>query len=476
MTPAERAFGAQVEGRLRAAADRLMSYDFKPWFYGDSIGFEGLVAASWLLDDQRYLDFARSFLLSWAARDEPRGPDDNTVPGLVLCELAQEFEDQTLADAALRLGHYLRARRHIQGVPVTFEDASRSLREPYGPVPPNEADRRLLDDPGAGIYLDCLHFDPPFFAALAGLSAGEGWMAEAVSTALGYASLLQDPESGLFYHFWLERPQRAYGLGWGRGQGWALLGLLDVLDRLQPGDAGWEPLASAAERLIEAMLRTQRADGSWHAVAGTAASGNESSTAAFMVIAFQRARRLGLGDSAALETAASEAWEATLGALDGSGLLTGVSAAVYSSTVDEHYHAVPVGFDVPWGQGPLLVAAAESAEVGGVRESRRYPLRNGHIQALASRQTAHRQRWAVAEPVTEGEESDVDESPRACRGRAAPRETRPLPDADQLHAGVRGTAAGRHGHARRPMSLAAASTTPTAAATPTSWNGPSATT
>ena len=37
--------------------------------------------------------------------------------------------------------------------------------------------------------------------------------------------------------------------------------------------------------------------------------------------------------------------------------LRDVSAAVWSSTVPEHYHHVPTGFVVPWGQGPLLTAA-----------------------------------------------------------------------------------------------------------------------
>lgn len=361
MTPARRAFGGSVEARLRAAAERLLAYEFKPWFYGDSIGFEGLVAASRLFDDRRYIDFAYAFLRSWAADDEPRGPDDNTAPGLVLCELADEFDDHTLAGAAERLARYLGRRRHVSGAPVTFEDAGRSLREPYGGRGLDEADRALLADPGAGIYVDCLHFDPPFLAALARLSGADRWMSSAVSAAHGYATLLQDPVSGLFHHFWLERRQRAYGLGWGRGQGWALLGLLDVLDRMPRDSAGGPSLERSSVRLLEAMLRTQASDGSWPAVIGAATSGPETSTAAFMVVGFRRAQRLGIGETGRLARAAERAWQATLAAVDDTGLLTGVSAAVYSSTSEDHYRAVPVGFDVPWGQGPLLVAAAEMA-------------------------------------------------------------------------------------------------------------------
>jgi unsaturated rhamnogalacturonyl hydrolase len=78
-----------------------------------------------------------------------------------------------------------------------------------------------------------------------------------------------------------------------------------------------------------------------------------------MAIGFLRAARLGSGDADRLRAAAERAWQATLFAVDGAGLLTGVSAAVYSSTRLSHYRAVPRGFDVPWGQGPLLLAALE---------------------------------------------------------------------------------------------------------------------
>lgn len=344
---------------LRAAAERLVHHPYQAWFYGDSIGFEGLLAASALLGDARYREFAYGFLRAWAARDEPRRPDDNTAPGLVLCELAESEADDRLRVAALRLGAHLAARRRIMGTSVTFEDARRSLREPYGDELLDSAERALLADPGAGIYVDCLHFDPPFFARLATFDGATDWTTRAVEEAAGYVALLQDRASGLFAHFWLERTGAAYGSGWGRGQGWALLGLLDVLAATPPGVPGRGELAAAAGRLCEALLATQRADGGWWALVDDPESGDETSTAAFMVIGFLRAARLGIGDADRLRAAAERAWGATVAAVDDSGLLTGVSAAVYSSTRLGHYRAVPRGFDVPWGQGPLLVAALE---------------------------------------------------------------------------------------------------------------------
>jgi unsaturated rhamnogalacturonyl hydrolase len=112
-----------------------------------------------------------------------------------------------------------------------------------------------------------------------------------------------------------------------------------------------------ARSLAEAMLERQRADGHWYAVVQEPASGHETSTAAFMATAFFRGITSGLLDADRFAGAAERAWSATWSSVDDSGLLLGVSAAVYSSTEPRHYHHVPLGFDVPWGQGPVLTAA-----------------------------------------------------------------------------------------------------------------------
>jgi unsaturated rhamnogalacturonyl hydrolase len=185
----------------------------------------------------------------------------------------------------------------------------------------------------------------------------QGWVDEGVRQAIGYVRLLQT-ESGLFEHFVLEGSDRTYGPGWGRGQGWALLGLLDVLDELPPGHACRRELADCASRLIGAMIRLQREDGHWDAVVGDAASGDETSTAAFMAAGFLRATRTGVAGNAA-RVAAERALQAALTSTDGHGILKGVSAAVNACTLPSHYAHVPRGFNVPWGEGPLALALAE---------------------------------------------------------------------------------------------------------------------
>lgn len=343
--------------RMHRAADGLAAYPFKGWFYGDSIGFEGLLAASDLFGDARWSDFARGFIRGWATRAQPYREMDNTVAGRAMCLIAERTGDDVLLAAAAELAGYLRGRPTIgDGAWVSFAQAP--LKEPYGGSALAPSESRLLADPGPGVYVDCLHFDPPFMVHLGRLLDDADLVNAGVAQALAYISMLQDPDTSLFYHFWLERTARPYALGWARGQGWALLGLLDVLDELPPDHPRARALLDAMRALAEAMVRLQRPDGSWSAVAQSPESGSEGSTAAFMAAGLRRGVVRGWLDREPHLPSAASAWRATLASTGDDGLLADVSAAVWSSTSDLHYHHVPKGFLVPWGQGPLLLAAS----------------------------------------------------------------------------------------------------------------------
>ncbi|PIV72925.1 MAG: hypothetical protein COW55_14890 [Rhodobacteraceae bacterium CG17_big_fil_post_rev_8_21_14_2_50_65_11] len=342
---------------VRAVADRLVEHEFQCWFYGDSIGFEGLLAASDALGDPCYLTFCHGFARAWATRRRPFQPDDNTAPGHVMSDLVERTGDRVLGEGLLDLAVHLKARRHVGGVSITFEDTLRSLQQPYGNAVLSASDQALMHDPGAGVWLDCMHFDPPFFAHLARRRPDDGWAEAAVAELLGARDLLLDEASGFYRHYWLERTGRAHIDGWGRGQGWALLGLLDVAI-LAPGTPGSDAIVAEALRLARRMVETQQPDGHWHAMVHELRSGPESSTSAFMATAFYRGMSAGLLPEEDFAEPADRAWRAMRDRLDTRGNLLGVSAAVMSALVEEHYWHVPLDRIVPWGQGPVLTAEA----------------------------------------------------------------------------------------------------------------------
>jgi unsaturated rhamnogalacturonyl hydrolase len=349
-----------VDGRALAAAEVLTRQPFAVWHYGDSIGFEGLLAASDLLGDARYEAFALGVVKGWIPRAKPYRELDNTAPGHAICELYERTGDEALLSAAQELAHFLSARRTVEGAYVAFERAP--LRQPYGGGTLSADERALLDDPGAGVFVDCLHFDAPFLVKLGRVAGDERLVDAGADQALATIALLQQPD-GFFAHFFLERTGQTYGHGWGRGQGWALLGLLDVIEHLPESHPHAREIRASLVRLADALVDTQEPDGHWPTPIADRSSFHETSTASFAAAGFARGLALGLlGDRA--RPAAQAAWAASLASVGADGTTTGVSAALWASTVPSHYAGAPLGFQVPWGAGPFLVAAREHLDAG----------------------------------------------------------------------------------------------------------------
>lgn len=335
----------------------LCRYPFRVWGYGDSIGFEGLLAAGELLATSRYDAFVHGMAKGWAARSEPFVEIDNTAPGHAIC-LSSAHRDDVVLAALERLAAFLVDRPLIEGCFQTFAVAP--LKEPFGGRDLTTGERQLLADPGAGVFVDCLHFDAPFLTHLGRLTDNPALVDCGVNQARAMVKLLQD-STGIFSHFYLPRTDERYGFGWSRGQGWALLGLLDVLDQLSPEDPATAELADATLKLAEVIIATQDSSGHWPALIHEADSFRETSAAFFYAVGLARGIESGLFPET-WRASAERGFSAGLERVKEDGVIAGVSAEIWACTSLDHYRYVPVGFQVPWGQGPFLAAARAFAD------------------------------------------------------------------------------------------------------------------
>lgn len=345
-------------------ADALVDVGFKTWDFGDSVAFEALIHASDSLHDPRWASFAYGYGRAWATRSRPFARLDCTVPGRALVTLAVRHADKQLLDTLVDLADYLMVRPTVRGLYETWE--SSPLLTPYSGVGLNPHAKALLDRPPAGVFVDCLHFDPPFLTALGNASGDERYLRAGVSQALGYIDQLQQGD-GLFDHFILAGEPGSFGPGWGRGQGWAILGLLEVALSLEESSldlsAESRKIRDSAAALLAVMLELQRKDGHWYAVVDDDTSGDEFSTAGFMAWALDTALRNDVVSGDQFELGQRAARGAVLASLDSQAQLREVSAAVYASTEPSHYGRVPRGYVVPWGQGPALLALLAKGDV-----------------------------------------------------------------------------------------------------------------
>jgi unsaturated rhamnogalacturonyl hydrolase len=178
-----------------------------------------------------------------------------------------------------------------------------------------------------------------------------------------YAASLQRPD-GIFIHA-LDGPH-----AWGRGNGFALLGLTEALTHL-PDD--WPDRARVLEiyrRHTEALVAHQSDDGSWRQVVDEPSSYRELTVTAMVTAAIARGIARGWLDRSVFEPVVNRGWRAVAARVDEDGSVHDVCSGTGAGPTKEYYLNRPAvnGSDDRGGAMALLAAI----EVESLRTSRAY--------------------------------------------------------------------------------------------------------
>ena len=190
-----------------------------------------------------------------------------------------------------------------------------------------------------------------------GAQTGDGRYAAAVGQLLTtYAESLQRAD-GLFIHA-VEGPH-----AWGRGNGFAALGLADTLQHLP---ASWADRARVLEiyrRHMRGLLPHQSEDGSWRQVVDEPASYHELTVSAMTVAAMARGVRLGWIDKSFVP-AIQRGWRYVMTRVDGDGGVLDVCSGTGAGPTKEYYLNRPkVSGGDDRGGAMALLAALEVHEL-----------------------------------------------------------------------------------------------------------------
>jgi unsaturated rhamnogalacturonyl hydrolase len=244
-----------------------------------------------------------------------------------------------------------------------FLQAARALAELYSKMPANRYGAKLhrAHQPGwrEQIWIDHMDVDPPFLARLARITGEERYVRQCVTEIVASIRLLQDERDGLLCHGY-ETYCGRNGERWARGNGWALLGLVETLHWLPPECAEVPELHQRLKVLFHALERLQTESGLWHTVIDDATTYLESTLAAM----FAHSASVYAPESFAAQIGLSR--NAVEALINKDGSLNLVSDATPIGT-RAMYATRPFGV-YAWGQGPLLMLLAQSGEQDENRE------------------------------------------------------------------------------------------------------------
>jgi unsaturated rhamnogalacturonyl hydrolase len=236
------------------------------------------------------------------------------------------------------------------------------------------------------MWLDGIYMAGPFLAEYAQRFAEPAAFDDVVRQILLIEEHTRDVKTDLLYHAWDENREQRWcdpatgrsGHFWGRGIGWFVMALVDVLDYLPREQAQRAELIEALERTARALVRVQdETSGLWYQILDLPerkANYLEASASAMFVYAFAKGVREGYLSPDFLFPARRgyHGLLQNLIRIDSQGLLTlekvcggaGLGGEPYRDGSFEYYVTEKIIPNDPKGVGPFILAALEMEREG----------------------------------------------------------------------------------------------------------------
>lgn len=177
------------------------------------------------------------------------------------------------------------------------------------------------------MWADDLYMSIPFLCRYAAFTKDTSILDDAANQFIGFKKKLFMPEQKLMAHVYDFRRDMNTGVPWGRGNGWTIFSLTELLSVLPENHPKRAELLKFYNELAEGFLAVQTEDGMWHQVLNMIDSYPESSCTSMFICAYSRGIRNGWleGDTDKYRKACAKAWSALERiAIDKAGNLYGV--------------------------------------------------------------------------------------------------------------------------------------------------------
>ena len=212
------------------------------------------------------------------------------------------------------------------------------------------------------MWADDLYMSVPFLCRYYQLTGDEKYVDDAARQFIGFRKRLYIPEQRVMSHVYDLRREMATGVPWGRGNGWPLFSLSELLAVLPETHELREELLGFFRELCAGFLALQDSEGMWHQVLTHHDSYPETSCTAMFIYGFSRGVQNGwLEDPQPYVDAVFKAWEMiNKVSIDNEGNVYGVCrGSEFSFTPDYYKFELLPRLNDTHGIGITLLAGVE---------------------------------------------------------------------------------------------------------------------
>lgn len=212
------------------------------------------------------------------------------------------------------------------------------------------------------MWADDLYMSVPFLCRYYQLTGDRRYIDDAANQFFGFKKRLYMPEQKLMSHVYDIRREMATGVPWGRGNGWPLFSLSELLEVLPENHEKRDDLIAFFRELCEGIVALQDDEGMWHQVLTHHESYPEPSCTSMFIYAFSRGIRFGwIEDADRYAAAAEKGWRAlNRVAIDADGNVHGTCrGSEFSFTPDYYINDLLPKLNDTHGMGIVMLAGVE---------------------------------------------------------------------------------------------------------------------
>lgn len=212
------------------------------------------------------------------------------------------------------------------------------------------------------MWADDLYMSVPFLVRYYEFTGDQKYIDDAANQFFGFKKRLFMPEENIMSHVYDFKYDTKTNVPWGRGNGWVVFSMTELLEKLPENHARRGELIEFLNTLCEGYLKLQDEKGMWHQVLNDWDSYPETSCTSMFIYAFSRGIRFGwLNNPEKYVKAIYKAWEAiSKTSVDTDGNVYGVCRGSEFSFIPDYYK-----YELGWnlndthGTGIVMLAGIE---------------------------------------------------------------------------------------------------------------------